>query len=124
MYIPVHRTSSICPREYAVKYSPYRECTVKYFPLRDGYTENQLFQYNPTEINFKSNTRHKDFRPPFVLCQSSSGDPPWILKGGGLESAGQILIFSNGKEKNIFFSEKKKNLNLRFFEKNVVLKIF
>ena len=32
--------------------------------------------------------------------------PPWILKRGGLESSGRILISSNGKTKRIaFFSE-------------------
>ena len=48
-----------------------------------------------------------------LLCMSRSGDPPWILKRGGLESSGRRLISLIGKTKRIaffFFSAKKKNL--------------
>ena len=38
---------------------------------------------------------------PSVRPSSCSGYPPWILKQGGLESSGQRLISSNGKNKII-----------------------
>ena len=38
-----------------------------------------------------------------LLCTSRSGYPPRILKRGGLESSGPILISSNGKTKSIPF---------------------
>ena len=38
-----------------------------------------------------------------VLRQSRSGDPPWILKRGGLESSGWRLISSIGQTKGIVF---------------------
>ena len=54
-----------------------------------------------------SNIRHNDFRPPFILLLSSvrhaaacKYPPHWILKWGGLESSGGILISLNGKTIN------------------------
>ena len=48
------------------------------------------------------NPIHKDLRPsPPPPPPSHSGDPPWILKRGGLESSGQELISSIGKTKII-----------------------
>ena len=48
---------------------------------------------------------------PFVCLfvpVSSSGDPPCILKQGGLKRYGQILTSSNGKTKIIAFYRRKK----------------
>ena len=42
--------------------------------------------------------------PAVYVCMSCSGYPPWILKRGGLESSGRILISSNGKTKKIMDS--------------------
>ena len=53
----------------------------------------------------KSNIRHKDFRwfvQSDFVCNAHA-TPPWILKRGGLESSGRILISSNGKTKRIAF---------------------
>ena len=49
---------------------------------------------------------------------------PWILKWGGLESSGQRLIssFGKNKRKTIIFSFKKKNSNFQIFgEKKKVI---
>ena len=37
MYFPADRTSTI----------PIMECTLKYWPPREGNTENEIFQYHP-----------------------------------------------------------------------------
>ena len=72
---------------------------------------------------FTSNIRHKDFRPS-VRPLSRSGDPPCILKRGGLESSGRILISSNGKTKRIaFFFLGGKQIFSKFSDKKKIKKI-
>ena len=51
----------------------------------------------------KSYIRYEEFRPLFVLCSSSSGDPPLDSETGGLESSGQRPISAINKTKRIAF---------------------
>ena len=80
----------------------------------------------------KSNIRHKDLRlsvrpSPFV-CLSYSGDTPWVLKRGGLETSGWRLSKTKTKRHlfNLFIRRRKKIL-LIFWKKKkafALLKIY
>ena len=73
--------------------SPCHRC------LRSGGVEPELTSY----------IRHKDFRSSSVRV-SRSEYPPWILKGGELESYGRRLISSIGKTKRIAFFSRQENI--------------
>ena len=70
---------------------------------------------------------HKDYRSPSGL-RHDQGTPPWILKRGGLESYGRILISSIGKTKRIVFLQnfeiKKKTDFWDFLIFSIVLRFF
>ena len=55
------------------------------------------------QISYIRKEKYSPATTPAAAAVSRSGDlpPPWILKRGGVENSGHIIISSNGKTKRI-----------------------
>ena len=73
---------------------------------QNHYTPGQVLEpqcKNYFKIQYQTQRFPSFVHPSFVLPSRAGPPPPWILKQGGLESFGWILISLNGKTKWIIF---------------------